>query len=290
MSTMSMDFLRMVPRGRHLLSLLLATAMVAGQAQEPPAPAGAPAHRAALAAPGADPGNDADAAIMVVRVTGLRAVPWKSYSAMRAALAAFEAHKALAPDAIFSFAVLPPEGKKLPPNFNLRVRTKDGEEFPITLENGELFQLPVLPDPDVKADLVSNLKGGQLRIGLLVHTRSVSPDKERLGDIRLRCEINEAIAKVDQARPPSWKRASASFCTRSGATVWHRPRAPATGAWLVTNGRREALPADGNRNRPSYEIRICCGGRGNDAIIEFDYNPPLGHLKFSEVAVYDAKD
>lgn len=287
---MSANFPRMAPVRRFLLPLLLSTAFATGHAQDRPASADAPDGKPAQVAAGADPASDADAPVLVVRVTGLRAVPWKSYSAMRAALAAYEEHKALAPDAMFSFAVLPPEGKKLPPNFNLRVRTRDGAEFPITLENGELFQLPVLPDPDVKADLVSNLKGGQLRIGLLVHTRSVAPEKERLGDIRLRCEINEAIASVDRGRPVSWRRPPSNFCTRSGATIWHRPRAPTRGASILTNGRREALPSNGNPNQPAYEVRICCGGWGNDAIVEFDYKQALGHLKFSEVAVYDAKD
>lgn len=75
---------------------------------------------------------------------------------------------------------------RLAPHIKLRVLTEDGREFPISLENGELFRLPLLPDPKTNADLVSKLADGQLRIGLLVHTRSVPPEKERLGDVRLR--------------------------------------------------------------------------------------------------------
>lgn len=110
--------------------------------------------------------------MFVVHVTSLRAVPWKSYGAMRAAVAAYEKHQALAPDAVFRFAVMPPPGMTLPPNFALRVRSETGQEFPIRLEHGELFTLPPLPELDGKADLVSNFKGGPLRIGLLVHSQS----------------------------------------------------------------------------------------------------------------------
>lgn len=91
------------------------------------------------ASPVAENQGDVGEVMFVVRVTGLRAVPWKSYGAMRAAVAAYEKHKSLAPDAVFRFAVMPPAGMKLPPNFALRVRTDKGQEYPIRLEHGELF-------------------------------------------------------------------------------------------------------------------------------------------------------
>lgn len=141
--------------------------------------------------------DQTDAIMFVVRVTGLRAVPWKSYGAMRAAVSAYEKHKSLAPDAVFRFAVMPPAGMKLPPNFALRVHTEQGQEFPIRLEHGELFTLPPLPKFSGDADLVSNFKGGALRIGLPVHTRTVPPEKLRLGDLRLRYEITAAIEMFD---------------------------------------------------------------------------------------------
>lgn len=92
---------------------------------------------------------------------------------------------------------MPLAGVKLPPNFSLRVRSKSGQDFPIRLEHGELFTLPPLPDLEGEADLVSNFKQGALRIGLLVHTPTVSPEKLRLGDLRLRSEISAAITMYD---------------------------------------------------------------------------------------------
>lgn len=264
--------------------LLLAAAMTSAHAED----AGKPA----LAAEGAVPGNTENApAFMVVRVTGVRAIPWKSYRAMRAAVATYEQYKSLAPDAIFSFAVLAPAGATLPPNFALRVRTRDGQEYPIALENGELFQLPVLPDPRVDADLVSNVKEGPLRIGLLVHTRGVPPEKERLGDVRLRLHINQAIAAVDD--PGTDRRCSVksrwSGCKRPSVTVWHQPRAATSGASIVEAHRREPLEAGGNPYSPAYRMPISGERWGHDALIEFNYRQPLRPLKLSETAVYDAE-
>lgn len=237
------------------------------------------------------PQTQVDAAA-VVRVTGLRAVPWKSYRAMRAALAAYEKHQALAPDAVFSFAVLAPPGKTLPLNFKLRVRTKDGDEFPVMLENGELFQLPVLPDPQADADFVSNFKEGPLQIGLLVHTRTIPAEKERLGDIRLRNEISEAIADVDHPDFDArcWRKRRGNECGRHRQNVWYKPRAPASAAWLIDRDQREALQSDGNLIYPSYRMPINAGHLSDNAIIEFDYKTPLPPRKLTAVLMYEPND
>jgi hypothetical protein len=234
------------------------------------------------------------AGAQVVRVTGLRAIPWKSYRAMRAAVAAFDKYKFLAPDAVFRFAVLPPAGKTLPPNFALRVRTRDGAEFVVPLEHDEMFQLPVVPDPDAEADLVSNLKDGPLRIGLLVRTPGVPSEKERLGDVRLRAEISQAIADVDHpSDDPRCMRKTLLLprhCRPMHVTVWYKPRAPASGAWLVDGNRREALASNGDPDYPAYKIPVNAGHLGNDLIIEFDYKNPLGPMKHAAVAIYDANE
>ena len=230
----------------------------------------------------------------VVRVTGLRAIPWKSYRALRAAVAAFETYKSLAPDAVFGFAVLPPVGKTLPPNFALRVRTRDGREFPVPVERGELFQLPALPDPDVDANLVSNLIEGLLRIGLFVHTPTVPADKERLGDVRLRAEISQAIADVDHPRDDpaclSKRLLLPRRCRPAHVAIWYKPRAPASGAWVVEGSRREALAGNGDPAFPAFKMPVNAGHLGNDAIIEFDYKTPPGPVKYASVAIYDASD
>ncbi|KQN75804.1 hypothetical protein ASF04_07070 [Duganella sp. Leaf61] len=238
--------------------------------------------------------DQADDIMFVVRVTGLRAVPWKSYGAMRAAVSAYEKHKSLAPDAVFRFAVMPPAGMKLPFNFALRVRTEQGQEFPINLEHGELFTLPPLPEFDGEADLVSNFKGGILRIGLLVHTRTVPPEKLRLGDLRLRYEITAAIEMFDNPgeydtkcrAPGRWNR-----CKRPTKAIWHRPWTATSGAWIVERTRRVPLQASDNPRDHMYRMPIASKDLGNDAIIEFDYKDAQRRpRKLFEAAIYDGSD
>lgn len=245
-------------------------------------------------APPAESAGQAGDVMFVVRVTGLRAVPWKSYGAMRAAVAAYEKHKALAPDADFRFAVMPPAGMQLPPNFALRVRTAQGQEFPIRLEHGELFTLPLLPDLEGDADLVSNFKGGPLRIGLLVHTRTVAPDQLRLGDLRLRYEINAAIAMVDEPgeydakcrAPGRWNR-----CKRPSKAIWHRPWTATSGAWIVEGSRRVPLQASEDSKDHLYRMPIASTQWGNDALIEFGYEAPQRRPRqLFEAAIYNGND
>lgn len=253
------------------------------------------AHALNLAAsPAAASAETPGEVMFVVHVTSLRAVPWKSYGAMRAAVAAYEKHQALAPDAVFRFAVMPPPGMTLPPNFALRVRSETGQEFPIRLEHGELFTLPPVPELDGKADLVSNFKGGPLRIGLLVHSRTVAPDKLRLGDLRLRQAITAAILMFDKPweydaqckGTGRWSR-----CKRPGTQIWHRPWTETSGAWIVEGDRRTPLQANQDARNRMYRLPIASTQWGNDAVIEFDYQaPPLRPRQLFEAAIYDGND
>lgn len=73
-------------------------------------------------------------------------------------------------------------------------------------------------------------------------------------------------------------------------TVWHKPRAPASGAWIVEGTRREALETNEDQQSPAYRMPISGGHWGNDAIIEFDYKKPPPALSLAEVAIYNANN
>lgn len=230
------------------------------------------------ASPPAESQDGVGEAVSVVRVTGLRALPWKSYGALRAAVSAYEKYKLLAPDAVFRFAVMPPAGMRLPLNSALRVRTMRGQEFPIRLEHGELFTLPLLPGLQGDAELVSNLKAGGLRIGLLVHTPTVSPEKLCLGDLRLRYEINAAIAMFDNPWEYDTKCRGKSRwirCKRPSKEIWHRPWIATHGAWIVDGGGRMPLKVHDDPEKHMYRMPITSEHWSNDVIIELDYSMPM---------------
>jgi hypothetical protein len=205
----------------------------------------------------------------VVRVTGVRATPWKSYRAMRAAMEAYEKHRDLAPDAEFSFGVVLPGTQPLPPNFALRVRTPDGKDYPITM-NGKAFALPILPDDALDGDLVTNLKGVPIKIGIRVETPGVAAGMDRLGDLRLTCQIDQALARFDDnflarlIRP--------NVCETASGHWWMAPGWSPSGGAFVVEGQRSAPLESGNRmGIARYRVPLQDTSWGNDALLDFRY-------------------
>lgn len=208
----------------------------------------------------------------VVRVTGLRAIPWKSYRAMRAAMDAHAKYKGHAPDATFSFGLRLPAGYKLPPNFAMRVRTPDGQEYPIAMK-GVLFTPPILPDDALDADVVTNLKGVAVKVGTQLDTPGVPAGMDRLGDIRLECQIDRAIKRVEDDLVTRLLRPN--FCENQTTTYWITPSRPADGAELVDGERRMALIASNEGAGLSFKIPVGDTGWSDNALVEYHYTAPF---------------
>lgn len=227
-----------------------------------------------------------------MEVGGLAAAPGAAYRALRAGQAGYESHKLLAPDATFRFAVLAPAGVTLPADFRLALRTRNGREVPVALEHGGLFQLPALAEPDVEADLVSNLPDGRLRIGVLVLTPGVPAQQERLGDLRLRSRIFQAMSDADHTNEDrGWlfSLLCGSGCRPLRPALWQAPGSPATGAWVVDRNHAEPLESRGGPAAPSYRIPLPTRRLSDDALIAFD-RPNAPALPLPDVAVYGADD
>jgi hypothetical protein len=208
-----------------------------------------------------------------VRVTGVRAIPWKSYRAMRAAMDAYEQHQALAPDAVFRFGVLLPPGQALPPNFALRVRTQDGKEYPVQMDK-LLFQLPILPDNVLDADLVTNLKGVPIRIGIKVETPGVPEGMDRLGDLRLNCQIDRAIDRADEGVLDRLFGTPKCDSKRGGYWLYAPLGLPSVAASLVEGTRSEVLLRSQDARGKIYQLPLQDASWGNDALIEYRYTRP----------------
>jgi hypothetical protein len=208
----------------------------------------------------------------VVRVTGLRAIPWKSYRAMRAAMEAYANYKNLAPDAMFSFGVVLPPGEKLPPNFAMRVRTPEGTEYPVTME-GRLFKLPILPNNVLDADLVTNLKGIPVKIGILMETPGVPPGMDRLGDLRLTCQIDRAIDRVEDGLFARLLRPN--MCETSNGSYWMAVRLPSASAALVEGMRTAPLEHRDIAHRTEYKIPLHDVSWSNNTLVDYEYTKPF---------------
>lgn len=210
----------------------------------------------------------------VVRVTALRAIPWKSYRALRAAMDAYEQHKHLAPDAGFSFGVVLPPNVNLPTNFAMRVRTPEGREYPITMD-GKLFKLPMLPDGMLDADLVSNLKGIAVKIGIHIETPGVPPGMDRLGDLRLTCEIEYAIHGVEDGFFARMLRPNACETPKGGYWTYARSDLPRTGTTLVDGAHTAALKGHDDSNGTRYRMPLYDANWSDDTLVDYGYLTPF---------------
>jgi hypothetical protein len=262
-------------RRASLARVLLSLTLTASGAHAADGIQSAPAEDAATA-----PASSQDAEPMrVVEVTGLRAVPWKSYRAMLVAETTYREYKdELAPQAQFLFAVLPPPGQQFAKNFALRVRMSDGREVPIRFERENMFKLPALPVPDPDAELVSNFKGGRLRIGMHLRTPNVPPESLRLGDLRLACRIEVGLERDEQsllARLILPDRCTSRLRASKHSSIG---QLPTSGAILRQADREMALPAVIEGNKVAmYKVPLHDTAWSNDALVIFDYkDPPKG--------------
>lgn len=207
----------------------------------------------------------------VVRVTGVRAIPWKSYRAMRAAMDAYAKYKGHAPDAEFNFGLILPDGYKLPPNFAMRVRTPEGLEYPIVMKD-KFFIPPIIPDEALNADVVTNLKGVTVRIGTRVDTPGVPAGMDRLGDMRLACQVGRAIRRVED--DPVTRLLRPNICENRTTNYWMTPSRPADGAELVDGERRIMLDARKEGAGMWFRIPLHDTRWNDNAIVLYHYKVP----------------
>ena len=207
----------------------------------------------------------------VVRVTGVRAIPWKSYRAMRAAMDAYVKYKDHAPDARFSFGLVLPDGYELPPNFAMRVRTPEGVEYPIVMK-GKLFIPPILPDDALDADVVTNLKGVTVKIGTQIDTPGVPAGMDRLGDRRLACQIARAIRRVEDDLVTRLLRPN--YCEKLTTDYWVTPSRSADGAELIDGERRMTLDARKEGADMMFRLPLQDTSWNDNAIVFYRYKVP----------------
>ena len=135
--------------------------------------------------------SNSDLVFAKVVVEGLGNPATASYTSLLRGLAAFDANKQLAPNARLTFNVI--ELKKAETPLALRLEMQD-RVVGIPLDSAGDFVLP--KDLTVSAgdgELVANRREGEVVIGPRIHSPGFSQTSQRLGDIRLWCEVAWAI-------------------------------------------------------------------------------------------------
>jgi len=246
---------------------------------------------AAQAAPGQDkqdvvPSGDKEG---VVHVNAMRNPQMRSYRAIVAGLDAFDDQHALAPNVPrLLFRVESMNGGALdgaPPAAKIAA---DEFSLPLALDEAARFVVPRNQAAwDAKAELVLNRKKHEARVEPHVRTPGLADNQRRLGDIRLECRVNVAIAKEEL---PFFAVAAINglLLTRDWCgwfegdnKIWGNEVKPENKFWSVRAGakisaatlrqdqRSLVLPTGGT----SFRLPIGDASWGNDALVELEFAP-----------------
>lgn len=133
-----------------------------------------------------------------VQVSSIKDPELRPYSHMVRGLDAWEAKRALAPQAELRFELWTRDGKPAIPD-GLQLRLAGNEvDIALPLDADATFALPRSQAAlDDKADLLLNRKKDAYRWRPHVRTPGVPTGARRLGDLRMECEVSAAVKKEE---------------------------------------------------------------------------------------------
>lgn len=143
---------------------------------------------------------DDAAPMQSVSVSAVKDPEIRSYRSMLAGLVAFEKNHSLAPAAPELRFVLSPMLKDSVADYRhakLSIRG-DTVSIPVPIDTDNSFAIPRSKEAeDENADLILDLRKGEIRGRPDIRTPGVPENTRRLGDLRLECEVRSAIAKAE---------------------------------------------------------------------------------------------
>lgn len=256
---------------RTIGALLLCTALTALAAPCPALAQAAPAEAGAATADGtADGASDSASATATVAVNGVKDPEWKPYRQMLKGVDAFDAGRALAPQAPLRFSLQGEEA--LLAGVTLRI-VGDSISIPVALAPDHTFALPRSREAaDEEAELVVNRKKNAIRWRTEIHSPGVPEHARRLGDLRLSCAVNWAIVQDDVG---FFTRHSVNLmggpCGTRLVKFYWRPAHAIASATLVEGERR--LPLTVRRDGSAYTAPLSDASWGNEALVILEAAP-----------------
>jgi hypothetical protein len=206
-----------------------------------------------------------------VQVSTIRDPALRPYRRMARGLDAWEAARALAPNASLRFELWNSDGQVATTDgLQLRI-AGDKVDIALPIDADGSFVLPRSQDAfDDDADLVINRKKDQIRWRPRVRTPGVPENARRLGDLRLECEVSQAVRKEEI---PLLYRAGAlatgGICKLPMVAYVYRAPKPLQSAMVVSGARREALALDAGGRIFTAPLRN--KEWDNDALIVFQF-------------------
>lgn len=221
-----------------------------------------------------------------VHVNAMRNPEVRKYEHILAGLDAFDKYRALAPQVDRLRFVAEPRDHVAPPAM-LKVRLVGDDDFtlPIALDATGRFEVPRSEAAeDADSELELNQKRGLYRIGVEVKTPGLPENRRRLGDLRLECKVQIAIAKSEI--PFIWVGVINGFLLRTDwcsffgdekSTAYDGAAKDAHFGYRAGRPLKEAILVEGNRSAllrskgRSYEVPIGNSTWSDEATIELTF-------------------
>lgn len=208
-----------------------------------------------------------------VVIQGLGNPATASYANLLRGLAAFDANRQLAPNAKLTFSVIELKKAELP--LALRLETQD-KVVDISLNSDGDFVLP----SDVTAgtcdgELVANRREGEIVIGPRILSPGFTQATQRLGDIRLWCEVAWAIEQDPASiKVRTFSLLMGGICKSSRVKIFQRHYGGILDSVeLSQNERRIAIPV--SREKNAFSLPLHDRSWGDDAAVTLIYKISL---------------
>lgn len=207
----------------------------------------------------------------VVEVTTVRDPETKPYATLAKGLAAFDAGRALAPQAALRFLLRPATREDSLQGLELKIVGRLAA-LPVPLDADGGFSLPHGPAaPADDATLVLNRKRHAFRWRPDVRSPGVPAHARRLGDLRLQCAVQWAIEREELA-PAARTALSANGgpCRSMTMHMGFDAPAPLQAAWLRDGRRRERIPVNRHYRRV-FNPPLADPAWHDETLVEFEY-------------------
>lgn len=204
-------------------------------------------------------------------VQGIRDPYGLTAKQLREAREAFESRRAeLAPQALLGFEVFGFRTNPTLAGLRLRLVSDTGPAIALIPDENGIVMLPALAGVDDRYALQANRKRGSVRVRPVAISPGTNPTDIRMGDVRLTCRVNWAIARTTLSLfVRGAVGAVGGPCNSSKiAAYWSvdRPLASAT----VVDGAR-ALPLDVGRTGNAYRAPAYDRSLSNEARLRLVY-------------------
>lgn len=199
------------------------------------------------------------------------AMPTKvAYRNLLNGMDAFNEHRAYAPRAELRFLVQSQNPGKVLSGLTASIAGAE-LDMPLQIDKDGIFELPRLEGTTAKdSSVIVNRREGSIRLRPYVRSQNTTPERRRMGDLRLECEIIWSIERDNLSfLARSALKLVGGLCGSSKSKVSFRVVNKLLGANLLFGDRKLAVPID--KTGYAYSPPLYDRSWPDDAVIELEF-------------------